>query len=128
MSSFKQILIEEVVQPVLRMQARVLVGVIEDYDEKTNFASVRINDPGTGTDSVLERVPVVIPGGIKQAGPMPGQKVLVDFINGSYGMPVVVGLIDNAYMAATRAHSLDYQRHGALISRKALSTRQFVGW
>lgn len=121
-------LIEEVIQPVLQRQVRALVGIVENYDEKTNLASVRINDPGTGNDAVLEYVPVVISGGVKQAGPIPGQKVLVDFVNNQYGMPIVVGLVDNAYMAGTRAHSLDHQKHGALISRKALNTRQFVGW
>lgn len=128
MSSFKQMLIDEVVLPVLRTQARPLIGVIESYDEKTNLASVRISEPGTGVDSLFERVPVVISGGVKTAGPMPGQKVLVEFINGSYNTPMVVGLVDNAYMAATRGHSQNYQKHGILISRQALSTRQFVGW
>lgn len=134
MPTFREALIEEVIKPTLRAQPRLTIGIVERYYKNHNTADVRITDThGTLATDVIEHVPVLMTNGLNHCGPFPGQRVIVDYIDGQHGSPVIIGVLQKAYHNATREAAQNHIRQGTMVPT-ALSTRPFkwtesgAGW
>lgn len=125
LSSFREMLLEEVVKPALNSRPKLTIGTVINYYKETNTADVYLlNANGLITTDLLPHVPVSLVNGLNHCGPFPGQRVLIDFIDGQHGSPVIVGVVERAYDSATREHTQTHRRRGAFLP-DALSERQF---
>jgi len=125
LNSFRQALIDEVVRPVINSTPRLTVGIIMAYHKETNTADIYIvNMNCTMNTQVLTDVPVVLVNGLNHCGPYPGQRVLIDFIDGQYGSPVIIGVIERAYHTTTREHCQTHESRGACLP-DSISTRRY---
>jgi len=132
--SFRETLLDEVVRPAVRALPRITIGVVENYYKRHNTVDVRVLDTsGTQGTDLLEHVPVMMTNGLNHCGPFPGQRVIIDYVDGQRGTPVVIGVLQKAYHNATREATQNHVRQGTMVPR-TLSTRPFkwtesgAGW
>lgn len=109
-------LLDEVVMPAVRSLPRLTVGIAVEYYKETNTADVYLVGPGGSMSTdFLPHVPVVLVNGLNHCGPFPGQRVLIDYIDGQRGSPVIIGVLERAYDSATRKHNQTHRRRGAYL-------------
>lgn len=119
MSSFKEMLINEVVMPVIVAQPKTTLALVESYDPATNMASIKlINMNGTISNDIIEHVPVMVHNGLKPTAPFPGDRVIVSFLDGQFGSPVIIGVYERTYGVSTRETLLTHRMSGAYLPDK----------
>lgn len=111
--------------PIVNSTPRLTVGIVGEYYKKTNTADVYLSDVnGVMSTQILADVPVAVVNGLNHCGPYPGQRVLIDFVDGQYGSPVIIGVIERAYNTYTREHNQTHQKRGAFLP-DLLSKRKY---
>lgn len=106
---------ETVVAPALAQNAGFIIGEVASFTPSHNFGSVVYSTPDS-TETIEKRgVPYMNVMGIKTMCPMPGDKVLIGFINNSYQQPIILGLMDKEYAFQSRPLYESHFRRGSNI-------------
>lgn len=112
---FQQLILEQVVKPALDQVAKTSLGTVLEYDKVSNTATINATDPNTGQEAVQFFVPVQIANGFNQCGPFPGQRVVLSFTRGEFNSPVITGVCDQRYDAATREFFQTHRQKGGFL-------------
>ena len=116
MNEIQQALYRTVVEPALRRRQQDVRGVIVDYNNDTNTATVEFQSPDNESTAIMEHVPVNIgAGGVHAAGPFEGDEVWISFVNGNIALPQVISVIDRNYGLSTKESRLKHVEKGAYV-------------
>lgn len=108
MASLNKALKSAVSDPI-KENLGMVVAQITFYDNTTNRADLKYDDPSSGGVVTLEGVPVEIPSlGVASAGPFPGDQVYVSFLNNNPTLPRIIGRADGDY----KYYSRELYEHG----------------
>ena len=107
--------IKQLVKEVNKEKIYTAEGTIVVFDNETMLADVKIPNTNGGGMFRLNKVPMQIgSGGVSQAGPFVGDKVIVSFKNGNIANPVITSLLDKQYSNNFRSIRETHSRKGAL--------------
>lgn len=115
MNPVQQKILESVVQPALSQMAGMCIGTVTDFVPGHNFGSVVYSTPDSTDQIEKQGVPYMNVIGVKTMCPMPGDDVLIGFINNSYKQPVILGIMDREYAFQTRPLYQSHFRNGSNI-------------
>lgn len=100
---FKEQLIQNIVEPVTLSKLTSAVAQVLEYNPTHNVADIFIGTTKDGGNLRLDQVPVQISNvGIHQSALQIGDRVYVQFANGSMYQPKIVGKADELYATHTK--------------------------
>jgi len=93
-----------------------VTGFVYNVDFENLRADVEISMPNSTNRHILEKVPIQIGSrGYSQCGPFVGDRVLVNFINGSIHSPIISDIYDYEHKEGTRTEQTKHERKGVLV-------------
>ena len=108
--------IKNVIEPTQKEAVGMVVAQIIFYDNTTNRADVKYDDPSSGGVVTLTGVQVEIPSlGVASSGPFPGDQVYVCFLNNNPTLPRIIGRADGDYKYYSRK-LYEHSRAGSQLS------------
>lgn len=124
--NFREMLVEEVIKPAIRSQPRVTTGIVLAYHKEHNICTVRLNPSSLQATigQTLIQVPVAVSNCFNVCGPFPGQRVIIEFLDGQPNNPVIIGVLDLAYQSSVREGYQTHEERGAYLS-DSISGRKF---
>lgn len=112
---FKDAIINDIINPSMNTRLTNAIGVITSYNPVHNIADVYVNSLADGDGIKLREVPIQIPGGGIHSSPVAkGDKVYIQFNNGSVFQPKIIGVADERYSLNTRKRE-KHLRKGSLL-------------
>lgn len=115
MNAVQKRIYDQVVGPALSQVAGMVIGEVASFTPGHNFGSVVYSSPGSTGQIEKKGVPYMNVFGVKTMCPMPGDSVLIGFINNSYQQPIILGLLDKEYAFQTRPLYESHFRSGSNI-------------
>ena len=107
--------LQESIDPIYKQDLGMILAQIVFYDDTTNRADVKYDDPSAGGVVTLKGVPVEIASlGLASAGPFPGDQVYVSFLNNNPTLPRIIGRADGDYKYYSRK-LYEHPRSGAYM-------------
>ena len=93
-----------------------ITGFVYAIDPDNLRADVEINMPNSTNKHMLTNVPIQIGSrGLSQCGPFLGDRVVVNFLNGSIHTPVITSIYDLEHDASTRQEQTKHERKGVYV-------------
>lgn len=97
MSILKDMIVNEIVTPMLMKRIHATTGTILSYDQNLNTANVEFFN-GSGGKTIGYEIPVCIPAnGIHTVDPRPGDMVNINFSGGEITSPKIVAFYSANY-------------------------------
>ena len=110
--------IKDIALEPIRENVGLVTGQIVFYDNVTNRAEVKYDDPSNGGVVSAKGVPVEIASlGVSSSGPFPGDQVYIAFLNNNPALPRIIGRADLDY----KYYSRELYEHGRSGSQLSLS-------
>lgn len=116
MNKIQQQIRDTVVEPYISKLAKNTTGHIKSIDNEHMVATVCVTNQHGYGQLELTGVPIQIgSGGLSQAGPFVGDRVIVEYQNFNPHTPVIVSILDRNHDTITREQRLKHERKGAYI-------------
>lgn len=116
MNKVQQQIMDKVVAPALSQIAGLVVGEVRAFNSRFHLGTVAYSSSSESDIIVKKGVPFAVTKGIKKSSPMPGDPVLIGFINNSYQQPVILAVLDKEHFHYTRNEDNIHMRKGSNVS------------
>lgn len=107
---------DSIVKPALQNQAGLTVGIVMNFNAMTKTGDIKIMDMIGHGEYVAHDVPLMMIGGFKQSDPLPGDEVLISYLDSGYRYPVILGPFDSRFTLKTRNAKQSHFRGGGNAS------------
>ena len=116
MNKVQQKILDQVVTPALNQMAGMVIGEVRSFNSRLHLGSVVYTSGSNEMPTVKQGVPLVTIKGVKKPAPLPGDPVLIGFMNNSYQQPVILAVLDKEHFYRTRKEETIHFRNGSNIS------------
>lgn len=109
--------IQQIANEVVQNTPLSIVGHIFDVDAFNMCCDVIIHNPHGPGEKIVYNVPTQIgSGGVSQAGPFIGDRVILAFLKGNLQNGTITSILDRNHKIATREQRLKHSRKGAYLT------------
>ena len=116
MNKIQQQIVDNVVEPYMNKLSKTTTGHIKEMNHEHMVATVCVSNPHGYGQLELTAVPIQLgSGGVSQAGPFIGDRVMIEYQNFNPHTPVIVSILDRNHDTITREQRLKHERKGAYV-------------
>lgn len=116
MNKVQKQIYDKVVAPALDQMAGLVIGEVRAFNARLHIGTVAYSASSESDVIVKRGVPFTVTKGVKKSAPLPGDPVLLGFLNNSYQQPVILAVLDKEHFHRTRTGETIHLRKGSNVS------------
>ncbi len=117
MNEIQKRIYDKIVRPAVDNIAGITIGVVVESSSVTQTARVRVSNHDESSEiRILKPAPIMTIGGVKQSAPLPGDTVMVAFLDNKHTHPIIIGKVDLEHQLRTREEKEKHFRSGSHIT------------